>query len=103
MPQCVGYSSTSPSAEATLAGSRLYRPPGPTGPARTLHRSGCYRTLQKLMEEGFPDVVAVDALLAGGTFFGGKSEKKSPEGDVPPGVSFCWALCCNWMKPRRTS
>jgi hypothetical protein len=33
-----------------------------------------------------------------GDFFGGTPGKK-PEGDIPPGISFCWALCCNWMKP----
>jgi DNA-binding NarL/FixJ family response regulator len=48
-------------------------------------------------------VVAIDALLAGETFFGGTRKKKSPEGDIPPGISFCRALCCNWMKPEPTS
>jgi CheY-like chemotaxis protein len=43
-------------------------------------------------------IVAIDALLAGGTFFGGKGTKKSPQGDIPPGISFCWASCCNWMR-----
>jgi DNA-binding NarL/FixJ family response regulator len=48
-------------------------------------------------------VVAIDALLAGGTFFGGKSGKKSHEGNIPLGISVCWALCSNWMKPKPTS
>ena len=44
-------------------------------------------------------VVAIDALLAGGTFFGGKSGKKSHKGNIPLGISFCWAWCRNRMKP----
>jgi hypothetical protein len=44
--------------------------------------------------------MAIEALLAGGAFFNLKSEDKAPKGSKPiPGLSFCWALCCNWMKP----
>jgi hypothetical protein len=48
-------------------------------------------------------VVAIDALLAGETFLGGKGAKKSAEGDTPAGISFCWAAYCNWMNPEPTS
>jgi hypothetical protein len=43
-----------------------------------------------------------ERVLAEWTFFGGTPGKK-PEGDIPPGISFCWALCCNWMKPEPSS
>jgi DNA-binding NarL/FixJ family response regulator len=62
---------------------------------------GAHGYVQK-SQAGRDLVVAIDALLAGETFFGG-TRKKSSEGDIPPGISFCWALCCNWMKPKPTS
>jgi DNA-binding NarL/FixJ family response regulator len=64
--------------------------------------AGAHGYVQK-SQAGRDLIVAIDALLAGGTFFGGKDVKKSPEADIPPGISFCWALCCNWMKPEPTS
>jgi DNA-binding NarL/FixJ family response regulator len=68
---------------------------------KDVRAAGAHGYVQK-SQAGRDLVVAIDALLAGGTFFGGTSRKK-PEGDIPPGISFCWALCCNWMKPKLTS
>jgi DNA-binding NarL/FixJ family response regulator len=70
--------------------------------ASDVRAAGAHGYVQK-SQAGRDLVVAIDALLAGGTFFGGSRGKKSPEGDIPPGISFCWALCCNWMKPEPTS
>jgi DNA-binding NarL/FixJ family response regulator len=67
--------------------------------AKDVRTAGAHGYVQK-SQAGRDLIVAIDALLAGGTFFGGKGTKKSPEGDIPPGISFCWALCCNWMKPK---
>jgi DNA-binding NarL/FixJ family response regulator len=70
--------------------------------SKDVRAAGAHGYVQK-SQAGRDLVVAIDALLAGGTFFSGKGTKKSPEGDIPPGISFCWALCCNWMKPAPTS
>ena len=70
--------------------------------AKDVRAAGAHGYVQK-SQAGRDLVVAIDALLAGATFFGDKSGKKSPEGDIPPGISFCWALCCNWMKPEPAS
>jgi DNA-binding NarL/FixJ family response regulator len=51
--------------------------------------AGAHGYVQK-SQAGRDLIVAIDALLAGGTFFGVKSVKKAPEGDKPPGISFCW-------------
>jgi DNA-binding NarL/FixJ family response regulator len=60
---------------------------------KDVRAAGAHGYVQK-SQAGRDLVVAIDALLAGGTFFGGKSaNKKAPEGDIPPGISFCWALC----------
>lgn len=59
--------------------------------ASDVRAAGAHGYVQK-SQAGTDLVVAIDALLAGGAFFGGTHGKKSPEGDVPPGVSFCWAL-----------
>jgi hypothetical protein len=59
--------------------------------------------LQAASQAGRDLVVAIDALLAGETFLGRKDAKKSAEDDTPPGISFCWASCCNWMNPEPTS
>jgi len=70
--------------------------------ASDVRAAGAHGYVQK-SQAGRDLVVAIDALLGGETFLGGRREKKSAEGDVPPGISFCWALCCNWMKPEPTS
>jgi len=69
--------------------------------ASDVRAAGAHGYVQK-SQAGRDLVVAIDALLGGGTFFGGKATKK-PEGDIPPGVSFCRALCCNWLKPEPIS
>jgi DNA-binding NarL/FixJ family response regulator len=68
--------------------------------ASDVRAAGAHGYVQK-SQAGRDLVLAIDALLAGGTFFDGTRAKK-PEGDIPPGISFCWALCCNWMKPKPT-
>jgi len=70
--------------------------------ASDVRAAGAHGYVQK-SQAGRDLIVAIDALLGGGTFFGGTRGKKAPEGDIPPGISFCWALCCNWMKPKPTS
>jgi DNA-binding NarL/FixJ family response regulator len=70
--------------------------------AKDVRAAGAQGYVQK-SQAGRDLVVAIDVLLGGGTFLGGKSGKKSSEGDIPPGISFCWALCCNWMKPKPTA
>ena len=70
--------------------------------ASDVRAAGAHGYVQK-SQAGRDLVVAIDALLGGETFLGGGREKKPAEGDVPPGISFCWALCCNWMKPEPTS
>jgi DNA-binding NarL/FixJ family response regulator len=52
---------------------------------------GAHGYVQK-SQAGRDLIVAIEALLAGGTFFGCKNPKKSPEGDIPPGISFCWGF-----------
>jgi DNA-binding NarL/FixJ family response regulator len=44
---------------------------------------GAHGYVQK-SQAGRDLIAAIEALLAGGTFFGRKSPKKSPEGDIPP-------------------
>jgi DNA-binding NarL/FixJ family response regulator len=70
--------------------------------AKDVRAVGTHGHVQK-SQAGRDLVVAIDALLAGETFLGGKGAKKSAEGDIPPGISFCWASCCNWMNPEPTS
>jgi DNA-binding NarL/FixJ family response regulator len=63
--------------------------------------AGAHGYVQK-SQAGRDLVVAIEALLAGGTFFAPKTEPNSSKrGNTPnSGLSFCWALCCNWMNPQ---
>jgi DNA-binding NarL/FixJ family response regulator len=59
---------------------------------------GAHGYVQK-SQAGRDLVAAIDSLLAGGTFFGGKSQAKATKSGKPiPGLSMCQALCCNWKK-----
>src|ERR1700681_1374881 len=69
---------------------------------KDVRAAGAHGYVQK-SQAGRDLVVAIDALLSGATFFGGKSGKKSPEGDIPPFISFCWPVCSNWMNLKPTS
>lgn len=61
--------------------------------------AGAHGYVQKA-QAGRDLVVAIEALLGGGTFFGPNTEPDTPRSGHPPvpGLSFCWALCCNWTK-----
>jgi DNA-binding NarL/FixJ family response regulator len=55
--------------------------------------AGAHGYVQK-SQAGRDLVLAIDALLAGGTFFNPKREKPAKSDKPIPGLSFCQALCC---------
>jgi DNA-binding NarL/FixJ family response regulator len=67
--------------------------------ANDVRAAGAHGYVQK-SQAGRDLVVAIDTLLAGGTFFGRPSESKVNKNEPPiPGLTFCRALCCNWLRP----
>lgn len=63
--------------------------------AADVRKAGAHGYVQK-SQAGRDLIVAIDSLLAGGTFFGRKSEPQPSGGGSMLTVFFCEALCCTW-------
>ena len=70
---------------AKVPHSDFHHAPSQERIAKDVRAAGAHGYVQK-SQAGRDPVVAIDALLAGGTFFAGKGAKKSAEGDLPPGI-----------------
>jgi DNA-binding NarL/FixJ family response regulator len=71
--------------------------------ANEVRATGAHGYVQK-SQAGRDLVVAIDTLLAGGTFFGRRNTEPKPSGSASIlGLLFCEALCCAWLKPKSTT
>jgi DNA-binding NarL/FixJ family response regulator len=68
--------------------------------ANEVRAAGAHGYVQK-SQAGRDLVIAIDSILAGGTFFGGKGSLKPPPKSSPLlGLFFCEGFCCSGMKPK---